>query len=166
MLQGILGTFVAGELGEFSGRLQSDPLVAPRDDAPPPAYPNLPLAVLVGPRTESYAEVLAATLQAERGAIVVGQGTQGNVETIFPRRLPYGARVWIAEQGFRLNNGNTLEGIGVQPNVYDSTDWTRYACGSDPQGDVTRSPGAWRQKLGEARKSVNGQAVAALARQR
>lgn len=133
VLRSILGTFVAGTLGEFYGQLDNDLLVTPDDEEPPPAYPNLPLVVLVGPRTESYAEVLAATLQAERGATVLGQGTKGNVETIYPRRLPYGARVWIAEQGFRLNNGNALEGIGVQPNVWDNTDWTRYACGYDPQ---------------------------------
>jgi C-terminal processing protease CtpA/Prc len=138
VLQGILGLFVEGHLGEFSGRLESDPLVAPDDDeeGTPPAYPDLPLAVLVGPRTESYAEVLTAVLQAERGAIVIGQPTQGNVETIFPRRLPFSARVWIAEQGFRLNNGNTLEGVGVQPDIVDYTDWTRYACARDPQVEL------------------------------
>jgi C-terminal processing protease CtpA/Prc len=133
VLQGILGTFVSGELGDFYGRLESDILYAPDEDDPPPSHPDLPLVVLVSQRTESYAEVLAATLQAERGAIVIGQPTQGNVETIFPRRLPFGARVWIAEQGFRLNNGETLEGTGVQPDVLDNTDWTRYACGQDPQ---------------------------------
>ena len=72
-------------------------------------------------------------LQAERGAYVVGEPTRGNVETIFPRRLPFSARVWIAEQGFRLPDGRTLEGLGVQPDLLDRTDWTRYACASDPQ---------------------------------
>jgi carboxyl-terminal processing protease len=136
VLQGILGTFTQGQLGEFYGRLQSDPLVAPRRDDPPPSHPDLPLVVLVSEDTESYAEVLAATLQAERGAIVIGEQTRGNVETIFPRRLPFAARVWIAEQGFRLNNGTTLEGIGVQPDVVDGTDWTEYACARDPQVEM------------------------------
>lgn len=136
VLQGILGTFIAGQLGEFSGRIESDPLVAPRRDDPPPSHPDLPLAILISPRTESYAEVLAATLQAERGAIVIGQQTQGNVETIYARRLPFSARVWVAEQGFRLNNGNTLEGIGVIPDVVDATDWTRYPCARDPQVEL------------------------------
>ncbi|MGH2543681.1 MAG: S41 family peptidase, partial [Ardenticatenaceae bacterium] len=56
VLQGILGIFVEGHLGEFYGRLDSDPLVAPRDEEPAPSHPDLPLVVLVGPRTESYAE--------------------------------------------------------------------------------------------------------------
>lgn len=136
VLQGILGTFTQGQLGEFYGRLQSDPLVAPRRDDPPPSHPNLPLVVLVSEHTESYAEVLAATLRAERGAVIIGEPTRGNVETIFPRRLPFGARVWIAEQGFRLNSGATLEGVGVQPDMVDHTDWTPYACGRDPQVDM------------------------------
>lgn len=136
VLQGILGTFTEGQLGEFYGRLQTDPLVAPRRDDPPPSHPDLPLAVLVSRHTESYAEVLAATLQASRGAVVIGEQTRGNVETIFPRRLPFSARVWIAEQGFRLNNGATLEGIGVRPDVVDRTDWTEYACARDPQVDM------------------------------
>ncbi len=133
VLQGILGIFVSGELGQFSGRLESESLIAPRADEPPPSHPELPLVVLIAPRTESYAEVLAAVLQAERGALVIGQQTRGNVETIFPRRLPFGARVWIAEQGFRLNNGMLLEGVGVRPQIVDTTDWTPYACGQDPQ---------------------------------
>ena len=133
-LQSLLGSFLPpGTVGEFSGRLESESLSIPRDDDPPAAYLDLPLVVLVGPRTESYAEVLAAVLQAEGRAIVLGQETQGNVETIFPRRLPYGARVWIAEQGFELSNGVALEGVGVTPDIYDTTDWTRYACGRDPQ---------------------------------
>ena len=134
VLQSLLGSFLpAGQLGEFSGRIESEPLRVPREDDPPPAYLDLPMVGLVGPRTESYAEVLAGVLQAEGRATVLGQRTQGNVETIFPRRLPFGARVWIAEQGFELNNGVTLEGRGVLPDIYDDTDWTRYACGRDPQ---------------------------------
>ncbi len=136
VLQGILGIFLEGQLGEFSGRLQTDLLVAPREDDPPPTHPDLPLVVLVSERTESYAEVLAATLQEERGAIVLGRPTQGNVETIFPRRLPFGARVWIAEQGFRLPSGETLEGVGVQPDLLDYTDWSRFACARDPQVEM------------------------------
>lgn len=132
-LQGILGLFVSGELGTFSGRLRSDVLVAPRDGEPDPPYPDLPLVILVGEHTESYAEVLAATLQAERGALVLGRPTQGNVETIFPHRLPYGAVVWVAEQGFELNSGLRLEGRGVQPDQIDNRDWTQFPCGRDPQ---------------------------------
>lgn len=132
-LQALLGLFVAGDLGEFSGRRQTDQLFAPAADQPAPPYPTLPLVLLVSDQTESYAEVLAAVLQAERGAVVIGEPTRGNVETIFPRRLPFSARVWIAEQGFRLRDGRTLEGIGVQPDVLDRTDWTRYACAQDPQ---------------------------------
>ena len=133
VLQDVLGSFVTGQLGEFSGRLQSDPLITPRLNDPPPDYLDLPLVVLVGSYTSGYAEILAATLQAERDATIIGQPTPGNVETVFPYDLPFGARIWIAEQEFRLNNGDLLEGAGIKPDLIDDTDWTRYPCGRDPQ---------------------------------
>ena len=136
VLQQILGIFVEGELGQFSGRMLREPLIVPIEDEPAPTHPNLPLAILVGPNTESYAEILAATLQAEGRAIIIGEETPGNVETIYPYQMAYSAYLWIAEQGFELNDGQELLGIGVTPDIIDHTDWTQYPCGRDPQVEL------------------------------
>lgn len=133
VLQSIAGIFVEDTLGEFYGRSQNDPFVAPPSYDPPPAYPELPLALLVSQYTKSYGEILAATLQAERDAIIIGQPTAANLESVYPYDLPFNSRVWIAEQGFRLNDGKILDDIGATPDILDETEWANYPCGEDPQ---------------------------------
>lgn len=132
-LQSIAGIFIEGTLGEFYGRLQNDPLVAPPSYDPPPSYPDIPLVLLVSQYTKSYGEILAATLQAEREAVLIGQPTAANLESVYPYDLPFNSRVWIAEQGFRLNDGQILDDIGATPDILDDTEWTAYPCGEDPQ---------------------------------
>ena len=56
-----------------------------------------PLVVLVDHSTASYAEVMAAVLQRETGARVVGAPTAGNTETIYAYELAGGARLWVAQ---------------------------------------------------------------------
>jgi C-terminal processing protease CtpA/Prc len=102
----------------------------------PPAGPdlrNLPLVVLVDDETASYAEVLAAVLQSERRTLVVGTPSAGNTETIYAYTLKDGSRLWLAQEGFRLQNGLNLEGKGVQPDSLIDVDWTRYSEDDDPQ---------------------------------
>ncbi len=129
VLSGLLGHFVTGEVGAFVSRQSATPLIAtPRD----PDLRNLSLAVLIDRGTASYAELLAAILQREAGAIVIGQPSAGNTETIYAYEITGGARLWVAQEGFRLNDGTDLEGRGVIPDLLPSQDWTRYRFESDP----------------------------------
>jgi carboxyl-terminal processing protease len=131
VLSGILSHFVRGQVGMFFDQRHIRPLVIE-----PPAGPDLrglPLVVLVDGDTASYAEVLAAILQRENGALVVGTPTAGNTETIYAYTLRDGSRLWLAQEGFRLQNGTNLEGAGVQPNSIVDVDWTRYSEDDDPQ---------------------------------
>jgi carboxyl-terminal processing protease len=131
VLSGILSHFVRGQVGVFFDRRHERPL-----EVEQPAGPDLrhvPLVVLVDGDTASYAEVLAAVLQRERHALVVGAPTAGNTETIYPYTLSDGSRLWLAQEGFRLQNGVNLEGTGVQPDEVVDVDWTRYSEDDDPQ---------------------------------
>lgn len=133
VLSGVLSHFVRGQVGVFFGRDHVRPLVVN-----PPAGPDMRnlsagLVVLVDEETASYAEVLAAVLQAEAGAIVVGAPSAGNTETIYAHALRDGSRLWLAQEGFRLRNGSDLEGRGVVPDVLLEVDWTRYSEDDDPQ---------------------------------
>lgn len=131
VLSGILGHFVRGQAGTFFSRQKIRQL-----EVPTPAGPDLrrvPLAVLVDNDTASYAEVLAAVLQRESGALVVGSRTAGNTETIYAYTLADGSRLWLAQEGFRLRDGTNLEGAGVQPDSTVDVDWTRYSEDDDPQ---------------------------------
>lgn len=131
VLSGILSHFLRGQVGMFFDQHHVRPLVVE-----PPAGPDLrslPLVVLVDNDTASYAEVLAATLQREAHALVVGRATAGNTETIYAYTLKDGSRLWLAQEGFHLQNGVNLEGQGVQPDSLIDVDWTRYSEDDDPQ---------------------------------
>ena len=127
----MLSHFVRGQVGVFYGRDHLRPLVIA-----PPAGPDLrrvPLVVLVDNETASYAELLAAVLQREADAQIVGSHTAGNTETIYAHTFEDGSRLWLAQEGFKLQDGTNLEGIGVEPSSVVDTDWTHYSEDDDPQ---------------------------------
>jgi carboxyl-terminal processing protease len=131
VLSGILSHFVRGQVGAFFDRHKLRSL-----EIPQPAGPDLrrvPLVVLVDNDTASYAEVLAAVLQHENRARIVGTRTAGNTETIYGYTLTDGSRLWLAQEGFRLRNGANLEGLGVEPDSTVDVDWTHYSEDDDPQ---------------------------------
>lgn len=129
VLSGLLGHFVTGEVGAFVSRKGEIPLVVSERN---PNLRGLPLAVLIDRGTASYAELLAAILQREAGAVVIGMPSAGNTETIYAYEITGGARLWVAQEGFRLNDGSDLEGRGVQPDVRPDSDWTRFRLEADP----------------------------------
>ncbi len=130
VLSGILSHFVRGEVGAFFDQDQVMPfLIEPGSG---PDLHGLPIAVLVDRGTSSYAELLAAILQTEANAVVIGLPLNGNVETIYAYDLAGGARLWVAQEGFLLRNGVNLEGQGVQPDILIDLDWTRYSQETDP----------------------------------
>lgn len=131
VLSGLLSHFTRGQAGVFFNRDTVRPL-----EIGAPAGPDLrdlKIVVLVDGETASYAEVLAAVLQHEKQALVVGTRTAGNTETTYAYTLSDGSRLWLAQEGFRLLNGANLEGHGVEPNVTVDVDWTHYSEDDDPQ---------------------------------
>ncbi len=130
VLVGILGHFVQGDVGNFFNQRDANPLtIAPNGG---PYFYDLPVAVLIDHNTASYAEVLAGILQREAGATVIGLPSAGNTETIYAYELSGGARLWVAQEGFRLQDGSSLEEIGVQPDILVNVDWTRFSEAQDP----------------------------------
>lgn len=131
VLSGILSHFARGQVGAFYKRNAVRPLVVSA-----PAGPDVrgePLVVLIDQHTASYAEVLAAILQQQAGAKIVGVPSSGNTETIRAYPLPDGSRLWLAEEGFRLPGGASLEGHGVQPDSTVDVNWKHYSEDDDPQ---------------------------------
>ncbi len=131
VMSGLLSHFVRGQVGAFVNRQHVRPLEVPSPDGPD--LRGLPLVVLVDNETASYGEVLAAILQREDHALVVGTRSAGNTETIYATVLSDGSRLWLAEEAFRLQNGMNLEGVGVQPDSTVDVDWTHYSEDDDPQ---------------------------------
>lgn len=130
VLTGILGHFVRGEVGSFTSRKGNLPLTIEGGEGPD--LHGIPLVVLIDGGTASYAELIAAVLQRQAGALVVGAPSAGNTETIYSYELTGGARLWVAQEGFRLRDGTVLEGMGVQPDIVMLDDWTRFSEADDP----------------------------------
>lgn len=77
--------------------------------------PSSPVALLVGPRTASSAEVLTAALRHARRVPVVGQRTAGAVLFSMTRALPDGGFLTLPVCDFHDPDGDRIEGVGVTP---------------------------------------------------
>lgn len=131
VLSGVLSHFVRGQVGVFFSRQAARPL-----EIGAPSGPDLrhvKLVVLIDNETASYAEVLAAVLQQQHQALVIGTHSAGNTETTYAYTLSDGSRLWLAQEGFRLPSGQNLEGVGVLPDIAMDIDWTHYSEDDDPQ---------------------------------
>lgn len=127
----LLTPFVEGVVGEFHSRLGNDPIeIAPSELAP--AYADVPLVVLVDENSEAEAEQLAAILQDQGRAIIVGEQTSGQTHGTQPVDFLDGSLLQIVSFGFQLPDGSTLEGQGVTPDVVVEGDWLAYPESEDP----------------------------------
>ncbi len=132
ILESILGDFLSGQVGTFYNQTTSYPLTIagkPLADK----LSRVPVVLLVDQGTESYAEVMSASIQEKGRAKIVGVATAGNTETIYAYNLEDGSRLWCAQEGFRLLDETNLEGRGVIPDVTVKVDWTAYQEADDPQ---------------------------------
>jgi carboxyl-terminal processing protease len=79
-----------------------------------------PIVVLVDGRTASAAEIMAAALQDNGRAVVVGSSTLGKglVQTIAP--LPDGGELFVTWSRVLAPDGWPLQGLGVMPQVCTS----------------------------------------------
>jgi carboxyl-terminal processing protease len=78
---------------------------------------GIPMVVLVNSRTASSSEIVAAALQDNRRAVVVGSNTygKGTVQTVFT--LPNDGELILTWSRFHAPSGYALEGLGVLPNL-------------------------------------------------
>jgi carboxyl-terminal processing protease len=93
---------------------------------------TVPMAILIGPSTQSYAEVFSGALQAKGRAKLVGQRSGGNIETLRLHEFEDGSQAWIAEETFKLPNGDNWEGDGLTPDVPVDKGWDEYTAENDP----------------------------------
>jgi len=78
---------------------------------------GLPLLVLIDGRTASAAEIVAAALQADDRAVVVGTTSygKGTVQTVVA--MPNGGELTLTWSRFYTPSGYALHGLGVMPTV-------------------------------------------------
>jgi len=129
-LLALLGFFTEGNQGEFVSRDGARRLVVSAD--PIGNSQEVPIVVLTGEASHSYAEVFSGVLREAGRARLVGQTTQGNIETIYGYNFEDGSRAWIARETFVPPSGDDWERTGLIPNVIVDVDWDEFTAEKDP----------------------------------
>lgn len=91
-----------------------------------------PLAVLIGPRTASAAEALAAFLDEAGRAATIGEATAGELTGGIEYHLPDGGRLTVAQFDVRTPGGQRLEGKGLIPRYPVKPTLAQLRGGEDP----------------------------------
>ena len=106
------------------------------DTPDPPIVPaEMPIAALVDEDTGSAAELLAAALQEQSRAAIIGTRTAGAVEVGITVHLPEGAGMAITVARVWSGKGARLEGSGVTPDDPESLTTDAMNVGHDSQLD-------------------------------
>ncbi len=95
-----------------------------------------PVAVLVGRRSRSGAEMFAAALQEAGRAQVVGARTAGALLSSLQHPLPDGGRLTLSEADFVTAGGNRIERYGLAPDVAADISQADRRAGRDPTLDA------------------------------
>jgi C-terminal processing protease CtpA/Prc len=132
ILRGVLGYFTSGSLGYFISRETERPLQVDQLDIN--GSQQLPLVVLVGPGTASYGEVFSGVLKDVNRAYLIGETTDGNVETLWGYDFDDGSRAWLAHESFRPINHqeDDWEESGIIPDQTVIAGWDEYSLDNDP----------------------------------
>jgi carboxyl-terminal processing protease len=126
-----LGFFTRGNVGTLADRKGVKAPLTVKSERVGTSQ-TVPTVVLIGPSTQSFAEVFAGSLQAKGRVKLIGQRSGGNIETLHAHRFEDGSVAWIAEETFRLPDGSSWEGEGLQPDVLVDKNWDEYSVDDDP----------------------------------
>jgi carboxyl-terminal processing protease len=130
--QAILGLFVGGVQGHFVTRQKREPINIKAVNVN--GSQTMPLVVLIGSDTVSYAEIMSGVLRVSGRARVIGSTSAGNVEQLRRYELEDGSRAWIASATFQPlgQTSGVWEGTGIVPDVSLPTRWDLFTEATDP----------------------------------
>jgi C-terminal peptidase prc len=112
-----IAIFTEGEFGKV-GSLRSDStLTIYRIRGPVKWNETTPLAVLIDGNSHSAADYFAAAMKVSGRATLVGMPSAGNTEGINSFNLADGTVMRLAWMTLVLPDGNTIEGVGVTPDI-------------------------------------------------
>jgi C-terminal processing protease CtpA/Prc len=129
-LEALYTMFHDGALGEFYNRTEKQSVEVQGEDIF--GSQEVPLAVLVGQNTNGTPEILAAGLQMNERAIVIGENTPGSIEGATPFYLPDGSEIFVQTTSFALPNGQEVGTGGVVPDLTVEAGWDEILPESDP----------------------------------
>lgn len=131
-LKDTLAYFMQGKAGQFISRGNNRTLTIKAN--PIGNTQTLPLVVIVGRGTVSYGEVFSGILQDQQRAYLLGEPTEGNVETLWGYDFADGSRAWIARESFTPHNNpqQNWERDGIIPNEIILANWDETTFEDDP----------------------------------
>lgn len=129
-LESIYSMFDGGALGEIYNRNNKELVQMKGQDVF--GSQKVPLVILVGQNTSGSPEILAASLQMHKRAIVVGETTPGAIETASSFYLPDGSQAFIESTSFVLPNGDEIGTTGVVPDIQMEMGWDEVLPDQDP----------------------------------
>lgn len=132
VMKGTLAYFARGTVGYFVNRQQEVPLNILGHDIN--GSQNLPIVVLIGRGTASFGEIFSGILQEKRGAYLIGEPTDGNVEILWVFEFSDGSRIWLAHDTFQPH-GNpeaNWEETGILPDEVVYSSWDEVTMENDP----------------------------------
>ncbi|MBI5157819.1 MAG: hypothetical protein HZA58_07395 [Acidimicrobiia bacterium] len=132
VLEPLLALFTSGTVGGYRSGDGSRVLEITADEVH--NSQTVPLVVLIDEDTVSYAEVLAGTLAAMGRATLIGETTDGNVETLRGYDLPDGSKLWLAAERFYpfADPDADWERDGIVPDVAVVSEWEDFTFETDP----------------------------------
>lgn len=132
VLKETLSFFVSGRVGFFTNRVRDYPFYIDQPKSIGGSQ-SLPLVILTGPDTMSYGEIFAGILQDADRAVLIGEPTKGNIETMWGYDFNDGSRAWIAHDTFIPSNdrNSDWENTGVIPDILVEINWEYIAGGND-----------------------------------
>ncbi len=131
----VLGQFVGGNVGTVIAHDGETPYVVPAGELHD-RLKQTPLAVLVDAQTDGEAERIAAILQAQGRAVVIGQRTPGHTQLIQQLPLPDGSLLQMVVGGLMTSDGTRVEGHGVIPDIAMTDDWLDQPADADSWVDA------------------------------
>ena len=129
-LEAMYTMFHNGPMGEFYTRNDKQLIQVEGQDVF--GSQDVPLVVLVGGNTSGTPEILAASLQAQERATVIGEKTPGSIEGATSYYLPDGSELFIQTTSFMLPNGAEVGTQGVLPDVAVEAGWDEIHPNNDP----------------------------------
>jgi len=133
VVSGVLSYFTSGTIGHFVNRHDESALDI-RRMRDINGSQDLAMVILVGKDTVSFGEIFSGALQDLHRAYLIGETTDGNVETLWGYDFADGSRAWIAHETFRpVNNPQAnWEENGIIPDLTVLSDWDEYTLENDP----------------------------------
>lgn len=128
----VLAFFVDGVVGHFVNRQGEEALKVRIEDVA--GSSDVPLVVLVGPETYSFGEIFSGILADQQRAYIIGETTDGNVETLWQYDFWDGSQAWIAHDTFQPVNHPDAdwEQSGIIPDLEVLTEWDLFTIEDDP----------------------------------